>query len=296
MLFAQDPQPHTSALHEHLRLHLQMQVSDNGEGVAVWQPTRLPSLRAPSSASWVLTPLTVDAPVIDTDSALGVLLTSARQGEISTSPRGARCGGCISWCVRYADGGGLTAAGRQRRKTVRMQAAELLEQNFKPLEVARRLRVSRKSAYRWHQLWRDGGVQALASRGPGGGRCRLSPRCLEKLAGYLEQGPAAHGWVEDQVWTAARVATLIGRKFHVSYSVSGATRLMHRLGFSPQVPARRVAERAEQAVTAWKEATWAEVKEPGRPAEATSAWRTRQVSPGGCPKDASGAAAAARLR
>lgn len=94
-----------------------------------------------------------------------------------------------------------------------------------------------------------GGVQALASRGPGGPRCRLSPRCLEKLAGYLEQGPAAHDWVEDQVWTAARVTTLIGRNFHVSYSVSGATRLMHRLGFSPQVPARRVAERDEQAVT-----------------------------------------------
>ncbi|WP_435849241.1 helix-turn-helix domain-containing protein [Streptomyces lavendulocolor] len=52
------------------------------------------------------------------------------------------------------------------------------------------------------------------------------------------------------------MATLIGRKFPVSYSVSGATRLMHRLGFSPQVPARRVAERDEQAVTAWKEATW----------------------------------------
>ncbi|WP_455568707.1 IS630 family transposase [Streptomyces griseofuscus] len=167
--------------------------------------------------------------------------------------------------MRYADGGGLTAAGRKRRETVRMQAAELCEQQIKPMEVARRLRVSPKSAYQWHQLWRDGGVQALASRGPSGSRCQLSARCLQKLAVYLEQGPAAHGWVEDRVWTAARVATLIGRKFHVSYSVSGATRLMHRLGFSPQVPARRVAERDEQAVTAWKEATWAEVKEPGRP-------------------------------
>ncbi|MFE8950685.1 winged helix-turn-helix domain-containing protein [Streptomyces sp. NPDC007856] len=95
-------------------------------------------------------------------------------------------------------------------------------------------------------------MQALASRGPSGARCRLSPRCLEKLAAYLEQGPAAHGWVEDQVWTAARVATLIGRKFHVSYSVSGATRLMHRLGFSPQVPAQRGAERDEMAVTVSK--------------------------------------------
>lgn len=185
--------------------------------------------------------------------------------------------------MRYGDGGGLTAEGRRRRESVRLQAAELFELNTRMSEVARRLRVSLKSAYHWHQLWRDGGAEALSSRGPGGSRCRLSPRCLEKLASCLDEGPAAHGWVEDQVWTAARVATLIGRKFHVSYSVSGATRLMHRIGFSPQVPARRVAERDEQAVTAWKEATWAEVKEPGRTAGDTSASRTKQASPASRP-------------
>ncbi|MET8038780.1 winged helix-turn-helix domain-containing protein [Streptomyces sp. NPDC005345] len=194
--------------------------------------------------------------------------------------------------MRYADRGGLTGAGRRRRETVRIQAAELFEQNIKPPDIARRLRVSPKSAYRWHQLWRDGGVQALASRGPSGSRCRLSPRCLAKLAAYLDEGPAAHGWVEDQVWTAARVATLIGRNFHVAYSVSGATRLMHRLGFSPQVPAWRVAERDEQAVVVWKEATWAEVKGPGRPAEVTSASRTKPGSRGGRPGDGPGAGAA----
>ena len=99
--------------------------------------------------------------------------------------------GCIPWCVRYADGGGLTVAGRLRRESVRVQAAELFEQAVKPPEVARRLRVSPKSAYQWHQLWREVGIEALASRGPSGSRCRLSPRCLEKLAVYLEQGPAA---------------------------------------------------------------------------------------------------------
>ncbi|MFD9053316.1 transposase [Streptomyces zaomyceticus] len=193
--------------------------------------------------------------------------------------------------MRYADGGGLTPAVRRRREVVRMQAAVLFEQKIKPSEVARRLRVSVKSAYQWHQSWRDGGIQALASRGPSGSRCRLSPRCLEKLAAYLEQGPAAHGWVEDQVWTASRVAALIGRKFHVSYSVSGATRLMHRLGFSPQVPARRAAERDEQAVSVWREATWAEVKGRGRPAGATSASRTKPGSPAGRPGDGPGAGA-----
>lgn len=43
-------------------------------------------------------------------------------------------------------GWGLTAAGRQHRELVRMQATELFEQG-KPLEVGRRLRVSAKSAY-----------------------------------------------------------------------------------------------------------------------------------------------------
>ncbi|MER5474939.1 winged helix-turn-helix domain-containing protein [Streptomyces sp. NPDC002685] len=74
---------------------------------------------------------------------------------------------------------------------------------------------------------------------------------------------------------------------------TGATRLMHRLGFSPQIPARRVAERDETVVTSWKEATWAEVKGPGRSAGATSASRTRRASHVGRSKDAPGAGAAA---
>ncbi|MER6976812.1 winged helix-turn-helix domain-containing protein [Streptomyces carpinensis] len=55
------------------------------------------------------------------------------------------------------------------------------------------------------------------------------------------------------------MAALIGR-IHVSDSISGATRLMRRLGFTPQVPARRAAERNEQAIASWREATWAQVK------------------------------------
>ncbi|MFE0914227.1 helix-turn-helix domain-containing protein [Streptomyces sp. NPDC058812] len=90
--------------------------------------------------------------------------------------RGSR--GCLSWCVSYADGGGLTAGGRQHR--------ELFERRVRPPEVAERLRVSRKSVYQWHRSWRDGGPDALVSRGASGSRCRLSPRCLEKLAGFLE--------------------------------------------------------------------------------------------------------------
>ncbi|MEU6094785.1 winged helix-turn-helix domain-containing protein [Streptomyces sp. NPDC047079] len=53
--------------------------------------------------------------------------------------------------------------------------------------------------------------------------------------------------------------TPIGKKFPICHSVSGATRLVRRLGFSPQVPARRVVQRDERAVSGW-EAIWAEEK------------------------------------
>src|SRR6266536_4538207 len=144
---------------------------------------------------------------------------------------------------RYPDSGGLSAVGRARREMVRLRAARMFEQDVRPVQVAHDLRVSTKSAYQWRRRWRAGGRAALASRGPGGDRCRLSPGQQEGLASALEQGPAAWGWGEDQRWTLARVATLTGRLFHVRYTLRGTSYLLHRMGFSPQVPVHRAAER-----------------------------------------------------
>ncbi|MFE7760383.1 helix-turn-helix domain-containing protein [Streptomyces sp. NPDC057438] len=54
--------------------------------------------------------------------------------------------------MRYPDGGGLTAKQRARLEQVRFEVAELFAQGVKPSQVARWLRVSRKSAC----AWRDG--------------------------------------------------------------------------------------------------------------------------------------------
>lgn len=162
--------------------------------------------------------------------------------------------------MRYAQGGGVDAKGRVQREAVRMQAAEMFTAEVSPEEIAKRLRVSERSVYRWKADFARGGMAALASRGPLGQQCKLSVKSQVKLAAMLDEGPAAFGWDEDQVWTGARVARLIGRKFHVSYSVSAATRLMRRLGFTPQRPARRAVQRDETAVCEWKEVTWTGVK------------------------------------
>ena len=162
--------------------------------------------------------------------------------------------------MRYPDGGGLTAAGRARRENVRLQAAQMYEHNVSPVQVAHRLRVSTKSAYQWRRRWRAGGETALMSTGAGGAVCRLSGVQLARLRAALEGGPAAWGWDQDRRWTLARVATLIGRLFHVRYTLRGTSYLLHRLGYAPQVPVHRAAERDEAAIAAWRATTWAKVR------------------------------------
>ena len=162
--------------------------------------------------------------------------------------------------MRYPDGGGLSAAGRTRREKVRRQAAQLFEHDMKPVQVAHQLRVSTKSAYQWRRRWRAGGEAALASKGAGGAVCRLSPAQLARLRAELDKGPAAWGWAEDQRWTLERVTTLIGRLFHVRYTLRGTSYLLHRIGFTPQVPVHRAAERDEDAIAAWRDVTWVKLR------------------------------------
>jgi transposase len=162
--------------------------------------------------------------------------------------------------MRYSDGGGLTARERSRRERVRLQAAEMFEHGEDARQVASSLRVSTKSVYQWRRAWQSGGEAALASKGAGGSPCKLDEAQVAQLRAALEAGPAAYGWKQDQRWTLARVATVIERLANVSYTLRGVSFLLHRLGFSPQVPVHRAFERDEDAVAEWRSATWAKAR------------------------------------
>jgi transposase len=180
--------------------------------------------------------------------------------------------------MRYPDGGGLTPAARPRREQVRLEAAGLFAAGVRPPQVAQQLRVSRKSAYVWHKAWSLAGTEALLSKGPGGQSCRLSDGQMRRLEAALDAGPAAYGWSEDQRWTLARVALLVGRLFHVSYTPRGISYLLHRLGWSPQVPHRHAAERDEEAIATWVKETWPSVERPRGIRTGGSASPTKQAS------------------
>ena len=152
------------------------------------------------------------------------------------------------------------AAERARREQVRLAAAELIEAEASDPEVAWRFRVSRMPANRWRRALAAGGRAALISKGAGGARCKLSAAQLRELETLLDAGPAVHGWDEDQCWTLARITEVVRRRFTAEYTLAGMDLLLHRIGWSVQVPARRAAERNEERITAWRKETWPVVK------------------------------------
>jgi transposase len=160
--------------------------------------------------------------------------------------------------VRYAQGGALTDAGRATRERLRLQPVERFECARKNREIADTLRVSDRSVERWRRAWRERGEAGVLSKGSPG-RPRLSEVQVARLERELERGPLAHGWT-DQRWTPARVKTLIGRLFHVSYTVEGTWRLLKRHNWSWQQPARRAIERDDPVVEVWEKETWPRVR------------------------------------
>lgn len=59
---------------------------------------------------------------------------------------------------------------------------------------------------------------------------RLSPAQWQKLERELKRGPLSHGLDdEDQGWTLKRAKLLIGRLFHVGYTIQGVSRLLRAM-------------------------------------------------------------------
>ncbi len=153
--------------------------------------------------------------------------------------------------MRYPDSGGLTAAERARREKVRLEAADMIEAGASDTEVARRLRVSRMSANRWRRALAAGGREGLASKGAGGAKCKLTEAQVAELEAVLEAGRRPAGMrTSAGRWPGSPTRPGSGSGWSTPWR--GVHVLLHRIGWSVQVPARRAAERDEAAVAAGK--------------------------------------------
>lgn len=141
----------------------------------------------------------------------------------------------------------------------RLRALALLDEGLQPVEVAQRIGVDRRSVRRWKAAARSQGEAGVRARAAPGRPSRLTPARKRRLEALLLKGPVASGFDTD-LWTCPRVSELIKQRFGIDYHVDHVGRLLHNLGWSPQKPARRAAERDEREIRRWVREEWPRVK------------------------------------
>jgi transposase len=103
--------------------------------------------------------------------------------------------------------------------------------------------------------WRDFATRKRAGRLP-----KLTDSQLVKVERALAKGPAHNGF-PTELWTLARVATVIEKVTGVSYSTTQTSSILRqRLGWSRQRPARRALEADQVAIAAWARDCWPVVR------------------------------------
>jgi Transposase and inactivated derivatives len=130
----------------------------------------------------------------------------------------------------------------------RLRAVQLVNEGESPTVIARILGVSVRSVHRWHVQAATGGL--LAKRVPGRPP-RLSDHQLRHLESLLLKGATTYGWC-NQLWTGARVASLIRRYFGIQYHPDYVVRLLRkRLNWTSQRPQKHARECNDAEVERW---------------------------------------------
>ena len=159
----------------------------------------------------------------------------------------------------------------------RTKAARLFKAGKKQAEVARSLHVSRQSVSRWFSRFHKEGFKGLKGAGRAGRKPRLDAKQLASVDSALRLGAKSHGF-KTNLWTLPRIAKVIESQTGVTYHPGHVWRILQRLDWSLQRPAKRARERNEEAVRQWVSKRWPEIKKKPENTAAGSYSKTKAVS------------------
>ncbi len=149
---------------------------------------------------------------------------------------------------------------REQMEERRLMGGRLLRsQKWSKAEIARQLGVSRATVTDWEQQLQAGGLRRLHRRKASGRPPKLSRNQQPAVLRLLRKGARRAGFPTDR-WTLPRIQILIEREFQVTYAVKYLSRLLHKLGWSPQIPLPRAKERDEARIRAWLAQDWPRIK------------------------------------
>lgn len=142
----------------------------------------------------------------------------------------------------------------------RLKAFELARRGWKHRDIALALDASESTVSGWLHTAQVGGGDSLRSHPIPGRPPRLTAEQMQLLPDVLWHGAESYGFRGD-IWTCERVAGVLSAEFGVSYSKSQVSRILKRLGWTPQVPITRAIQRDEQAIARWRTVVWPALKE-----------------------------------
>ncbi len=145
------------------------------------------------------------------------------------------------------------------REWRRLRAVALKRRGWVQRDIADALGASEVTVSRWPARARRGGPHALLARPARGPVPRLSAAQRAKSPEFLWHGPEAYGF-RGRVWTCARIARVIEEEFGVTYHKDHVGRLLKDLGWAPQTPITRAAQRDESAIGWWRDVTWPDLR------------------------------------
>jgi transposase len=150
----------------------------------------------------------------------------------------------------------------------RLRAWDLLEAGWRQVEIAEAVGVSKGAVSQWVKRAREGGREALRRHPAPGAHSKLSPEQVGQLPTLLARGAEAYGF-RGNVWTHARIASVVHTAFGVRYHDHHIPRLLAKIRWTRQKPRRRASQRNEAAIQQWQGQTWLETKRNADEAQQT---------------------------
>jgi len=129
----------------------------------------------------------------------------------------------------------------------------MMEQGKSPDLIAEILGVGRSTVFEWQAKYRSGGLAALNTKCSSGRPRKLSDQQMVQLFSLIVgKDPRQYG-LGFALWTREMVAEIIHRQFGVQVSLPTVSRILKRLGMSPQRPVYRAYQADPEQVKAWQE-------------------------------------------
>jgi transposase len=141
----------------------------------------------------------------------------------------------------------------------RWRALELKRDGWTHEEVAEALCVTKGAVSQWMKRVAADAEERLHARPHRGATPKLTAAEKGLLPDFLSHGAEAYGF-RGEFWNSARVGEVIWREFAVRYHKNHIPRLLHEIGWTPELPIEHAAQRDQAHIAAWRAEVWPELK------------------------------------